>query len=141
MIAAASASFATPSLLGARPEPDYHDATGTATAFLLGGAVVLAVAGLTGGLAFTPTPPAVGLVLALGLVPSAVAYLSYFRGLRTQSSTTGSLVSLLEPLTASTLATVVLGERLTPSAAVGAGLLLSAVALTATASRGGGRPA
>ena len=33
------------------------------------------------------------------------------------------------------------GERLTPSAAVGAGLLLSAVALTATASRGGGRPA
>ncbi len=137
----ASASFATISLLGARPEPDYHDATGTAAAFLLGGAVVLAVAGLTGGLAFTPTPPAVGLVLALGLVPSAVAYLSYFRGLRTQSSTTGSLVSLLEPLTATTLATVVLGERLTPSAAVGAGLLLSAVALTATASRGGGRPA
>ena len=74
------------------------------------------------------------LVLALGLVPSAVAYLSYFRGLRTQSSTTGSLVSLLEPLTATTLATVVLGERLSAVELVAmACVIVASVGATRTA--------
>lgn len=130
----ASASFATISVLGARPLPGHSDATGTALAFLLGGAVVLAASGDIG---FAPTPASVGLLAALGLIPSAVAYLSYFRGLRTQSGTTGSLVALLEPLTATTLATLVLGERLTPPAALGAGLLLAAVTLTASTPRTG----
>ncbi|WP_342372313.1 DMT family transporter [Propioniciclava soli] len=131
----ASASFAAISLLGARPVADYDDATGTAGAFLAGGTAVLGVAAATGGIAFTPTPAALAWLLALGLVPSAVAYLAYFRGLRTQSSTTGALVSLLEPVTATVLATVVLGERLAPSGWVGAGLLVLAVALTTLAPR------
>ena len=70
------------------------------------------------------------LVVALGLVPTAVSYLSYLRGLRTQSGTIGSLVALLEPVTATTLAALVLREWLTPPAALGAALLLSAVVLT-----------
>ena len=126
----AGASFAAISLLGANPDPDFDDATGTGLAFVGGGLVVLAVATLFGPIGFTVTPLALLLVVLLGLVPSAVAYLSYLRGLRTQSGTIGSLVALLEPVTATTLAAVVFRELLTPVAAVGAALLLAAVVLT-----------
>ncbi len=39
-----------------------------------------------------------------------------------------SIITLLEPLTATLLATVFLGERLAPAAAAGGALLLAAVA-------------
>ena len=125
------AAFAVISLLGARPVPDYHDATGSALAFLLGGLVVLGVAtGAGQSVRFAPTPVSVALVVALGLIPSAIAYLAYLRGLRTQSSTTGVMVALLEPLTGAALAFLVLGERLSPAGLVGAALLLAAVVLS-----------
>lgn len=127
---AACAAFAAISLLGARPERDYDDATGSGLAFLLGGAVVLGVALATGEqVTIDPAPDAVALVVALGLIPSAVAYLAYLRGLRTQSSTTGVMVALLEPLTGAALAFLVLGERLGPTGLAGAVLLLAAVVL------------
>ncbi len=132
---AAGACFAAISLLGARPEPDYHDLTGTGLAFVAGGVAVLGLAAATGPVGFEPSWASAALLLALGLVPSAVAYLAYLRGLRTQSGTTGALMSLLEPVTATILATVVLGERLTPPALAGAALLLAAVALASTAAR------
>ncbi|WP_353082059.1 DMT family transporter [Tessaracoccus lapidicaptus] len=126
----AGAAFAAISLLGARPERDYDDATGSGLAFLLGGAVVLGVALATGEqVTIDPAPDAVALVVALGLIPSAVAYLAYLRGLRTQSSTTGVMVALLEPLTGAALAFLVLGERLGPTGLAGAVLLLAAVVL------------
>ncbi len=127
----AGVAFAVISLLGARPVPDYHDATGSALAFLLGGLVVLGVATAAGqGVWFAPTPASVALVVALGLIPSAIAYLAYLRGLRTQSSTTGVMVALLEPLTGAALAFLVLGERLSAAGLVGAALLLAAVVLS-----------
>ena len=126
----AGASFAGISIMGANPDPDFDDATGTGLAFVGGGAAVLGIAATLGPVGFTPTPLSFLLLVALGLVPSAVAYLSYLRGLRTQSGTTGSLVALLEPLTATVLAALVLGEWLTGPGAVGAGLLLAAVAVT-----------
>lgn len=126
----AGASFAAISLLGANPNPDFDDATGTGLAFLGGATLILAVASLVEPVTFTPTPAAVGYALALGLVPSTVAYLAYLRGLRTQTGTTGALVTLLEPVTATVLAAVVFGEWLTPAAMVGAVLLLAAVAAT-----------
>lgn len=129
----AGACFAGISLLGANPDPDFDDATGTALAFLAGGAAVLAIASRVGPVTFVPTPGSVALVVALGLIPSAVAYLSYLRGLRTQTGTVGAMVSLLEPLTAALVALVVLGTVLTPLAAVGAVLLTGSVLLTATA--------
>ncbi|HHU40303.1 MAG TPA: EamA family transporter [Propionibacterium sp.] len=133
----AGASFAAISLLGANPDPGFDDATGTGLAFVGGGLVILAVASLFGPIGFAVTPLALVWVVALGLVPSAVAYLSYLRGLRTQSGTTGSLVALLEPLTATTLAAIVFREWLTPVAALGAGLLLAAVVLTTIGPRSG----
>ena len=88
---AAGACFAAISLLGARPEPDYHDLTGTGLAFVAGGVAVLGLAAATGPVGFEPSWASAALLLALGLVPSAVAYLAYLRGLRTQSGTTGAL--------------------------------------------------
>lgn len=127
----AGACFAAISIMGARPVADYDDLTGTSIAFILGGLAVFIAAEAVGQpVLFTPTLPAVGYVLALGLIPSAVAYLAYFRGLRSQTSTTGVMVALLEPITGSALAFVVLGERLSPGGGVGAVLLLSAVWLS-----------
>ena len=135
----AGAAFAVISLLGARPEPDFDTLTGTAGSFVLGGCAVLVVAALAGGpVGFAPTPAALTWVLLLGLIPSALAYAAYFVGLGSQSSTTGVLVSLLEPVTGAILAAVVLGERLGVAGLVGAALLLGAVALVAWPSRGGG---
>ncbi len=135
----AGAAFAIISLLGARPEPDFDTITGTAGSFLLGGSAVLAVAGLLGGpVVFAPTPEAIAWVLLLGLIPSALAYAAFFVGLGSQSSTTGVLVALLEPVTGAILAALVLGERLGAAGVLGAGLLLSAVALVAWPVRAAG---
>lgn len=125
------AAFAGISLMGARPHPDFDDLTGTGLAFGGGGLLVLGVAAAGGPVGFHPTPATLLLALLLGLIPSAVAYLAYFVGLRAHSSTTGVLISLLEPVTGAVLAAVVLGERLPLHGLVGAGLLLAAVVLAA----------
>jgi DME family drug/metabolite transporter len=135
---AAGSAFANISLLGARPVSDFHDATGTALAFLVGGSTVMVLAAATGPVLWTPTASTVALAIALGLIPSTVAYLAYFRGLRTQTSTTGALVTLLEPITGMILAAVILGERIGMVGALGAACLLTSVALAAT---GGSAPA
>lgn len=128
----AGAAFGGITLLGARPLPGFHDPTGTGLALFLAGLVVLPVAAASGTMAFTPTPVTWALVVALGLVPTAVAYLSYLRGLRTQSGTTGAIVTLLEPVTGMVLAAAILGERLGTAGLVGAALMLGAVVVAVT---------
>ncbi|MEV0430918.1 DMT family transporter [Micromonospora sp. NPDC050495] len=78
---------------------------------------------------FVPTPASVGLLLLLGTAPSAVAYALYFRGLRTTPAGTAALIALLEPLVATLLATLFLGDRLNSIALVGAGLITTAILL------------
>jgi DME family drug/metabolite transporter len=53
----------------------------------------------------------------------------FARGLRAVPVATAVTLSLAEPLTATTLGLFVLGERLTPSALLGIGLLFSGLAL------------
>jgi DME family drug/metabolite transporter len=62
------------------------------------------------------------------VVPSAVAYALFFRGLQTVPGAVAGIVTLLEPVTATALATVVLGERLPLGALAGGVLVLAAVA-------------
>ena len=57
------------------------------------------------------------MLLYLGAVPSALAYALFFTGLRTVPGAVASIVTLLEPLTATALATAFLGERLSPGRA------------------------
>lgn len=132
----AGAGFAGITLLVARPVAGYEEPTGTGLALASGGVLVLAVAAGRGSVTFTPEPAALALVLGLGLISGAVAFLAYTRGLQTESSTTGAMVSLLEPITSMALAALVLGERLSAGGLAGAAVLLGAVALAAIGAAG-----
>ena len=128
---AASVTFAIITLAGSRPVPGFDNTTGTGIGMLGGGFIALGLAATSGPISFAPTPTSLALALALGLIPSAVAYFAFLKGLATQSSTTASLISLLEPVTSVIVAAIVLGERLGTAGVVGAGALLAAVALAA----------
>lgn len=129
----AAAGFAALTLLGARPGPDA--ATTTGAAFTLGGAALLVVAVPLGGIGFAPTPAALAALAAFAVLPTALAYTLYFRGLRAAPASVGAVVALLEPLTGAVLAALVLGERLGVTGVLGAIVLGVAVVLA-----GAGRP-
>ncbi len=93
-----------------------------------GGALLLTPVVLAEGLTVPSDGVALAVLLYLGLVPSALAYGLFFTGVRSVPGAVASIVTLLEPLTATVLATVFLGERLAPAAVAGGALLLAAVA-------------
>jgi DME family drug/metabolite transporter len=80
-------------------------------------------------------------LLYLGAVATAAAYALYAAGLRRVPASTAGVVTLLEPLTATLLGVLVFGERLGLAGALGALLLLAAVALLATTAEAGSRRA
>lgn len=65
----------------------------------------------------------------LGLLSTAFAIFAFLAGLARVGPTVASILSAVEPLVATALAAWVLGERLTPVRAVGAGLVVAAVVL------------
>jgi drug/metabolite transporter, DME family len=67
------------------------------------------------------------LLAYLGVVPTAAAYIIYLVGLRTTRVTVSGVLTLVEPLTATTLGVLFFGDRLGAIGALGAALLLSAV--------------
>jgi DME family drug/metabolite transporter len=134
---AAASGFAALTLLGGVPVDGLDELTTVGFGFLAGGALLMAVAAMAGySLGFTPRPAAIGLLIALGTGPTAIAYTLYLRGLRTSPAGTAALISLLEPLTGTVLAVLLLGNRLGPVSIAGAVLLALAVILTACG-RGG----
>jgi DME family drug/metabolite transporter len=114
--------------------PGLDELSTTGFGFTVGGLLLMPVAGFSaGGLGFRPGPAAVGLLLALGTVPTAVAYTLYFRGLLRISATTAAVITLLEPLTGAVLAAVLLRDRLGTVGIAGAALLAAAVIRVARA--------
>jgi len=79
-----------------------------------------------------------GLIVALhlGLVTVALAYILFGRGLATVSVSSTVTLTLAEPLTAAALGILVLGERLSPIAAIGAGFLLAGLVILSRGYRG-----
>jgi drug/metabolite transporter, DME family len=69
------------------------------------------------------------LLLHLGLLPTALAYVLFLAGIRHVTATIASVVTLIEPLTSTLLAWLLFGERLGPLGALGAALLLGAIGL------------
>jgi DME family drug/metabolite transporter len=67
------------------------------------------------------------LVVYLGVVPTAVAYILYVLALRTVPVIVSGVLTLVEPLTATLLSVLFFGDRLGPVGTLGAALLLSAV--------------
>jgi DME family drug/metabolite transporter len=125
----AAGGFATMTVVGARPVAGLDDLAATGLGFTTGAAVLAPLAAATSGLTFVATPASIGLLLLLGAGPTAVAYTLYFRGLRTTPAASAALMALLEPLVATALAVLVLGDRLSPTGLAGAALLITAVAL------------
>ncbi|WP_127501001.1 DMT family transporter [Actinoplanes solisilvae] len=124
----AAAGFATMTLVAARPVDGLDELAATGFGFTLG-SIILAPLVLVGGLTFTASPAAVGLLLVLGLGPTAIAYAAYFRGLRTEPAGTAALMALLEPLVGTVLAVLILGDRLGLAGSIGAALLIVALVL------------
>ena len=128
----AGAGFALLTLITARPVAGQHVVT--CVALLLGG-VLLTPFAIVDGMALPLSWDVVGLVVYLGLVPTAVAYGVYFIGLRHTQPTAAALATMLEPLTATVLAVALHGERLGLGGVAGASLIVVALVV---ASRGAG---
>ena len=99
------------------------------------GALVLVPLGLLSGLdawggsPVVPTDPGVVALLAyLGVMTMALAYGLLYAGLRTTTGSAAVIATLLEPVTAAALATLLLDERLGAAGIVGTALILLAVA-------------
>jgi drug/metabolite transporter, DME family len=89
------------------------------------GAVLLAPVLLLGDLTWMARTDGLVMALFLGAVPTALAYVLFARGLRSLSPGETATLTLAEPLTATGLGILALGERPGAVAAVGAGLVLA----------------
>jgi DME family drug/metabolite transporter len=99
------------------------------------GAVLLSPTLLFSDPGWVLSPTGLAVALELGLAATALAYILYASGLSKVSVSTAATLTLAEPLTAGLLGILVLGERLTPVAVAGMGLLLVGL-LLATVKRG-----
>lgn len=70
------------------------------------------------------TPRGLGLILWLGLVPTALAYMAYAYGLAKVRASTASTLILAEPATATLLAALVLGEAITAHGWIGISVVI-----------------
>ena len=102
--------------------------------FGLGAVPLLAVLAVVGApLMQSWTSVSLSAYLVLG--PMFIAYLLFGIGLRSVRSSTATTITLLEPVFATVLAVLVVGERLTPIGWVGFGLVLVGLAVLVTARR------
>jgi drug/metabolite transporter, DME family len=112
--------------------------SGVAMAWMFSGGALLLAPWLAGQpLGWLASWSGVAMVLELGLVATALAYVLYGYGLRTLPTSTAVTLTLAEPVTAALAAWVVLGERLTPAGWAGAAVVVAGLALL---SRTGGQP-
>src|SRR4051812_5492422 len=127
----AGASYATYTLAAKRlPAAGHAPQTVMGAAFGLGALALLPVLAATGA-SWLARPGGAALALFLGIVPTAVAYLLFARGLRRLTAAETATLTLAEPLTAALLGVVVLAERLTAPAALGAALVLAGLLVLA----------
>jgi DME family drug/metabolite transporter len=119
-------TYAAKQMLGAGHTPE----TVMAGAFGLGAVALLPVLFITGA-DWLATSDGLLLAVFLGVVPTAVAYLLFARGLKRLSAAETATLTLAEPLTATLLGVIVLSEALNAPAAVGAALILGGLLVLA----------
>jgi DME family drug/metabolite transporter len=122
----ATYTVASKRLLNNGHAPEQVMACGFGAAAIL----LLPVLVLAGG-AQLATPGGLTLALYLGLIPTALAYVLFARGLRRLSAGETATLTLAEPLTAAALGVLVLGERPGALAAVGAAITLAGLVVLA----------
>ncbi|MBC7812179.1 MAG: EamA family transporter [Burkholderiales bacterium] len=124
----AAATYGSSVICGRFLAGDYHPLQVTTITFSAG-TIVLIVVNLLAGMITVHTTQGWLLVLYLGLVPTALAYWLFQRGLRSVSATSASIVSMVDPLVAALLAWVLFGETLSLMGIIGAVLLTSSLFL------------
>lgn len=99
------------------------------------GAIVLAPLLLQSDIGWVAMPAGLGVVLYLGLMATGLSYALFGRGLQVVGVAEATTLSLAEPLMATVLGTLILGERLTGVTALGALLLLLGLVVLTVAPR------
>lgn len=102
--------------------------------FGLGAVPLLVVLAVLGG-PLLQSGMSIGLTAYLALGPMLVAYILFGIGLRSVRSSTATTITLLEPVVATVLAVLLVGERLTVVGWVGFALVLVGLAVLVTARR------
>ena len=118
----AGAGFAAFTLVNGNPVAGLEARATSGLGLLIGGALLLPLA-LPLGMHLPLTGQTVAAVAFLGAVPTALAYAAYFAGMRGARPITAALSTVLEPLTATVLSVLLLGERLGVAGTLGAVLL------------------
>lgn len=120
--------YAIVALLGRSLAGVCHPIHSTAVSFSVGALILLPLV-----IYYEPTvhysAEVWGLLLYLGLVPTALGYLLFFLGVNFIKASTASVLTMLEPLVATYLAWLLFSERLSPVAIIGAVLLFIAIAV------------
>lgn len=93
------------------------------------GAMLLLPCAVGSGITITYSPAAWVLLLYLGVVPTALAFVVFLAGMQYATATVASIITLIEPLTATVLAWLLFDEQLGPLGLFGAALLLGAIGL------------
>ncbi len=98
-----------------------------AVAFTLAAVVLLVITLLTGSFKLDLAPGVWLIGAYLGLVPTGLAYVIFFKGIASATATAASITTMLEPSVAALLAWLLLQEQLTVSSLLGSVLLLASV--------------
>ena len=131
----AGASYATYTISAKRMLHHGHaPETVMAVAFGLGALLLAPVLAGTGA-AWLTHADGLGLAVFLGVVPTALAYLLFAHGLKRLTAAETATLTLAEPLTAALLGVLVLSERLSAPAAIGAALVLAGLLVLAAPER------
>jgi DME family drug/metabolite transporter len=101
------------------------------------GAVLLLPVLLLTGAPLLQSGQTVGIAAYLAIGPMFVAYLLFGVGMRTLRSSTATTITLLEPVVATLLAVLVVGERLDLVGWIGLAVILASVTVLATARQSG----
>jgi drug/metabolite transporter, DME family len=98
------------------------------------GALLLAPILVLGDMSWLRQPSGIAMAVWLSAVPTAFAYLLFAAGLRNLPAREVATLTLMEPVTATALAFVVLGERPGAAAVVGIALVFIGLAIMARGS-------
>ncbi len=116
-------------ILGENREPAVTSLLGTC----IGAAMLLPLSLTLEGLRVPQNLTGWALVAAVGIIPTALAYLFYLAGLKLIEATKASVFAIMEPLTSAVLAFYFFQETFSYDSLVGFGLIVSSILLISTA--------
>jgi DME family drug/metabolite transporter len=125
----AGASYAAFSVASRRLLLRLHSPDAAMATVFVTGAVLLLPVLAAQDLSWLASARGIAMVAWLGLAATAVAYWLYARALVRLSAATATTLDLAEPLTATLLGVLLLGERPGPQAAIGAALIAAGLLL------------